>query len=144
MFRRPIVLSSACGLSIVALFTVRCTYNNEDYLLASDVVEGAHLVESVHAAERECYAQLGHYAPLTAGPAASCGNFDAIVSRAREAGFAVEIEARETTYAVRIIPTGRRRIVSLYSDQTEVVRMGTRNSPADRTSPPLKRKVSAP
>ena len=126
-------------LSMATVPIVSCMYDGEKGYGPTDLIEPLHLIERVQSAERDCHVALGHYASLKEAHASNCGNLDRIVSDSTAAGFVIELEADSGTYTVRVKPIKASGPVNLYSDQTEVVRVGTPTYPATRESPAVKR-----
>jgi hypothetical protein len=106
----------------------------ERYSLYNDVRDAENHLESVIQAEKDCYRQFGHYVSTETD---ECDELKRQVRAGEQAGFSFQIAAQETKYSVRLVPRSETRLISLFSDESGIVRLGTRNTPATVESAPL-------
>jgi len=127
-----VLISGASCLLGYILWATRGNWRG--YSLLRDASTAEIDIRQVARAEEQCREERGHYAP--AGE--HCDALTVAVSRVEDDGFRVQIQAGYSTYSVRITPSSNERLISLYTDQTGEIRMGTRSQPATVDSAPLR------
>jgi hypothetical protein len=131
-FTAVVLISGATFLLGYVIWATRGTWRG--YSLLRDARTAETDIRQVARAEEQCREERGHYAPARE----HCDALAVAVSRVENDGFRVQIQASDSEYSVRITPSSKERLISLYTDQTGEIRRGTRSRPATSDSPPLR------
>ena len=116
-----------------ACYLVSLSVGREPYSLHRDVREAETAIRRVAHALDECREHSGYY---VANPS-QCNPLANSISAGQRDGFAFRIQVANAHYSVLLTPSSRKRLVSLYIDQTGVVRLGTRSQLASAQTAPL-------
>ncbi len=135
--RRSTRISLCLALAASLVWLGVIWQRRERYSLYRDVRDGQRYINLIANAERTCYGRLGRYISPADLEGVSCDNLRQATSETQKAGFSSEIHAEGPHFTVRLIPSSKTRLISLYSDETGNIRFGTRDALATSASPLL-------
>src|SRR5713226_2413808 len=131
--RLVIALASATAVMVICLWVI--TVRHAENTGLDDIRTALWILKAVQAAENTCYERRGEYSELQA-LGGDCANIDRKLLTGRHDGFNIVVRSTGRKYSVTILPQDDKRFRSVYSDESGVVRLGTRQYPASANSPP--------
>lgn len=109
----------------------------ERYSLGTDLRRGQQYLKIIDEGEKRCFQFTGSYVNLPFLGPKGCGGVRGELSNGVHDDFRFDVYGTGATYSVSVYPANSTRLVSLYSDQSRKVRIGTRQRPATSVSPLL-------
>ena len=122
--------TALAGATLVAGFLWILPHGRKGHSLGPEVGDACRLVDKLHAMERMCVERTGKYASLAQAQAGTCGHIAPHFLAEPTDGFRVSVEVRNDGYIVKLYPNAPGRFLTFYSDETRVLRWGTKDRPA--------------
>lgn len=131
----------ACFLGVVTIAVIIQAWevhrHSEKYAIGGEFLAAIKTLNQIHKAEARCAKRLGGYQAMSALGPSGCGGLEQDLASESFEGYRLSLSASNKSYSVTLTPVGAKRLLSFYSDETKVIRMGTREQPATKASKPL-------
>jgi len=124
-----LTLVAVVGYSVYSRYAVR-HYDP----MWSDLKDGQKISDAIHLAEAKCRQKLGRYANLKEIIGNDCVTHEVDLTSAEIEGFALTLDASSVKYSFTLNPVDELRLASFYSDESHILRIGTRSAPANASS----------
>lgn len=136
-WKRVWAVTLSTSVLALCIWFLYLRHNAEGYSLSKDVTDTERYLRLISSSEEECYQRRGTYLSDETLAQRDCVELAAAVTMAKTNGYQVELWGDSTQYAVRVTGSSRLKGISLYSDRSGLVRLGTRDRPATANSAPL-------
>jgi hypothetical protein len=123
-------------LIVVAVVIRRGLVGSDRFAFARDIEPGLTYLRTIIEAEERCYGNTHHYVPIGQLSNQGCGGLDDAALRQPHNGFALEVFGQGSQFWIRLTPASLkgRREISLYTDQSGVVRWASGQRSATSSS----------
>ena len=121
-------------LACIAIQVAVMRMHSEKYSVSADVTAAIHVIKLIHVAETRCKDLQGTFVARDLLGQHGCGGLAQSLTSGVIDGYNIQIGASHENYEVLLIPAGDTRMLSFYSDETQAIRVGTREHQASARS----------